>query len=234
MSENKYILITGTSKGIDEFLSSIYLERNYKVIGCSRSETTFDDKNYTHFKIDITDEKQVVNAFSKIRKMINGKFYLINNAGVASMNHSLTTPGISVEKIFKTNFLGTFLFCRESAKIMKKNNFGRIVNLTSIATPLSLEGESVYAASKSSVNSLTKTLSKEYADFGITVNAIGPTPIDTNLIKNIPQDKIANLISKLTLKRMGVFQDVSNVIDFYLKDESNYITGQTIYLGGVS
>ncbi|MDA7685955.1 SDR family oxidoreductase [Candidatus Pelagibacter sp.] len=234
MSENKYILITGTSKGIGENLSKTYLERNYKVIGCSRSGSNFDHKNYTHFKVDITDEKHVVNVFSKIRKMIDGKLYLINNAGVASMNHSLTTPGISVEKILKTNVLGTFLFCREAAKIMKKNNFGRIVNLTSIATPLSLEGESIYAASKSSINSLTKTLSKEFADFGITVNAIGPTPIDTNLIKNVPKDKITNLISKLTLKRMGVFEDVSNVIDFYIKDESNYITGQTIYLGGVN
>lgn len=234
MSKDKYILITGASKGIGEYLCKTYLEKNYQVIGCSRSIPNFNHKNFIHFKVDITDENQVVNVFRKVRKIVDGKLYLINNAGVASMNHSLTTPGISVENILKTNVLGTFLFCRESAKIMKRKNFGRIVNLTSIATPLSLEGESIYAASKSSVNSLTKTLSKEYADFGITVNAIGPTPIDTNLIKNVPKDKISNLISKLTLRRMGVFQDVLNVIDFYIRDESNYITGQTIYLGGVN
>jgi 3-oxoacyl-[acyl-carrier protein] reductase len=131
-----------------------------------------------------------------------------------------------------TNFTGTFLFCREGARLMKKNSFGRIVNLTTVAVPLKLEGEAVYAASKAAINSLTQILGKELAEFGITVNAIGPTPIKTDLIRSIPKEKIESLINSLAIKRYGEIRDVINVIDFFIKPESDYLTGQIIYLGG--
>ena len=133
----------------------------------------------------------------------------------------------------RTNFTGTFLFCREGARIMKKNGFGRIINLTTIATPLKLEGESVYASSKAAIVTLTQILGKELAEFGITVNAIGPSPIKTDLIRTIPKNKIEQLISSLSVKRYGEIRDVINVIDFFIKAESDYVTGQVIYLGGV-
>ncbi len=132
-----------------------------------------------------------------------------------------------------TNFTGTFLFCREGARLMKKNNFGRIINLTTVAVPLKLEGEAVYSASKAAINSLTQILGKELAEFGITVNAIGPTPIKTDLIRNIPKKKIESLIGSLAIKRYGEIRDVINVIDFFIKPESDYLTSQIIYLGGV-
>ena len=116
---------------------------------------------------------------------------------------------------------------------MKQNGFGRIVNLTTVATPLKLEGEAAYASSKAAVITLTQILGKELAEFGITVNAIGPTPIKTDLIRSIPKDKIRRLIDSLAVKRYGKVLDVINVIDFFIKPESDYITGQTIYLGGV-
>jgi 3-oxoacyl-[acyl-carrier protein] reductase len=129
--------------------------------------------------------------------------------------------------------MGNFVFSREAAKIMKKNQTGRIINFSSIATPLKLEGESVYASSKAAINSLTETLSKEFAPFGITVNCIGPTPIKTNLIKSIPKVKIDDLIKRQAIKRFGEFSDISNVTDFFIRPESEFITGQVIYLGGV-
>ena len=115
---------------------------------------------------------------------------------------------------------------------MKKNSFGRIVNLTTVAVPLKLEGEAVYSASKAAINSLTQILGKELAEFGITVNAIGPTPIKTDLIRSIPKEKIESLINSLAIKRYGEIRDVINVIDFFIKPESDYLTGQIIYLGG--
>jgi 3-oxoacyl-[acyl-carrier protein] reductase len=158
---------------------------------------------------------------------------LLNNAGIASMNHFLTTSLSSIEKIFATNFVGTFLFSREVAKVMMKQKYGSIVNYTTIASPLRLEGEAVYASSKSAVETLTQTISKELAPFNITVNAIGPTPIKTDLIKAIPESKINALLEKQTIKRLGEFEDVKNVIDFFTDKKSNFITGQIIYLGGV-
>jgi 3-oxoacyl-[acyl-carrier protein] reductase len=158
---------------------------------------------------------------------------LINNAGIASMNHVLLTSTAKAKEIIETNFIGTFLMCREGARLMKKNRFGRIVNLASVATPLKLEGEAVYAASKAAVISFTQVAAKELAGFGITVNAIGPTPIETDLVKSVPQEKLDQLINLQAIKRPGTFGDVANVVDFLIRPESDFITGQVIFLGGV-
>ena len=117
--------------------------------------------------------------------------------------------------------------------IMKKTKYGRMVNFTTVAVPLKLEGEAAYVASKAGVKSLTEVLSREYAEYNVTVNTIGPVPIETDLIRAVPADKIQNLLDRQAIQRFGVFEDVVNVIDFYLKPESSFITGQTLYLGGV-
>jgi 3-oxoacyl-[acyl-carrier protein] reductase len=137
------------------------------------------------------------------------------------------------EKIIDTNLKGTFLVCREGAKIMKKNRFGRIVNLSTVAVPMRIDGEAMYAASKSAIETLSKIVARELAEFGITCNVVGPAPIHTDLIQSIPEEKINRIIQSLAVKRMGKFDDVSNVIDFFIKPESDYVTGQVIYLGGV-
>ena len=174
----------------------------------------------------------VKDMFRSIRKDYGKLDILVNNAGIASMNHTLLTKLSTASKILNTNILGTFLFCRESAKLMKKNS-GRIINFTTVAVPLKLEGEAIYAASKAAVVSLTQILAKEFGEMGITVNAIGPTPIKTDLIKSVPDNKIENLINKQSIKRYGEYYDVSNIIDFFIKEESDFVTGQVIYLGGI-
>ncbi len=183
--------------------------------------------------MDVANEKDVKQLFGKIRKDYGTLDVLINNAGIASMNHILLTPAETVEKIFRTNFLGSFLFSRESAKIMKKNKKGRIINLSSIAVKLDLEGEAVYASSKAALESFTRIFSKEVSEFGITVNSIGLTPVETDLISNIPEEKIGLLLDRLTIRRLTKFKDISNLTDFLIKKESEYITGQNINFGGV-
>ena len=228
----KVILITGTRKGIGRKLAEYYLNMNFIVFGCSRGVTDLIHNNYKHYCLNITDEILVKNLFKDIKKEYGGLDILVNNAGIASMNHSLLTEIKTLKNILDTNLIGTFLFSREAAKLMKNKNYGRIINFSTIAVRLKLEGEAIYAASKAAVNTLTEVLAVEFSDFGITVNAIGPTPIKTDLIKNIPQDKMKNLINRLPLKRLGEFEDVINIVDFLIKPESNFITGQIIYLGG--
>jgi 3-oxoacyl-[acyl-carrier protein] reductase len=230
---SKTILITGTSRGIGQYLAKYYTSHGNIVIGCSRTESEYKDKNYNHIKCDITNEKNVKSLFRDIKKNYSGLDILINNAGVASMNHSLLTNTSTVRKIFEVNFVSTFLFCREAAKLMQIKKFGRIVNFSTVAVPLSIEGESIYASSKSAVNTLTKILSKEFGKFGITVNLIGPTPIKTDLIRSVPENKLNKLIKTQSIKRYGNFRDVSNVIDFFINEKSDFITGQKIYLGGI-
>ena len=231
---SKVVVITGTSKGIGKAMALYYLNKNFVVAGCSRSSSSIDDENYRHFELDITDEKAVVSMVRAIRKEFKKIDILINNAGIASMNHILTTSNESISKLFNTNFLGTFLFTREVAKVMMKEKYGRVINFSTIAKPLRLEGEAVYAASKAAIESFTQTSSKELSSFNITVNAIGPTPIETDLIKAVPKDKIEDLLNKQTIKRFGTFEDIINVIDFFIDDRSSFITGQIIYLGGVN
>jgi 3-oxoacyl-[acyl-carrier protein] reductase len=138
-----------------------------------------------------------------------------------------------VNQIMKTNFMGTFLFCREAARLMQPRRYGRIVNFATVAVPLKLEGEAVYAASKAAVISLTQILAREFADFGVTVNAIGPTPIRTDLIRGVPPKKLDALIERQAIKRYGEPRDVIQVIDFFVQPASDFVTGQVIFLGGV-
>ena len=106
--------------------------------------------------------------------------------------------------------------------------------MTTVAVPLQLEGESIYAASKSAVETLTRIIAKEYGSFGITCNAIGPSPIETALIRGVAKDKIAKLIERQAVKKMATPEDVINLADFFMRPESKMISGQVIYLGGVS
>ena len=235
MSE-RVILITGTRKGIGEYLAKHYLAMGDKVVGCSRTEPEWAKDyadSYTHFLADVSDEKAVKPIFSHIRKEFGRLDALINNAGIASMNHSLLTPLDTAKQVFSTNTMGTFLFCREAAKLMRKGKSGRVVNFATVATPLKLEGEAIYAASKAAIVSLTQTLAREYADYGITVNAVGPTPIKTDLIRGVPNDKMERLLARQAIHRYGTYEDVANVIDFFIRPESDFITGQVVYLGGV-
>lgn len=233
IKNKKIILITGTSKGIGKYLAEYYCGKGHVVTGCSRNESEIKNDNYTHFLLDVTDGKKVKELFLHIRKNYDRLDVLINNAGIASMNHVMLTPSETVKKIFETNFTGTFLFCREAAKLMSKNKSGRIINFSSVAADLAIEGEAIYAASKSAVETFTKILSKELSAFGITANTIGLTPVKTDLIKNVPVVKINNLLEKLTVKRFAEFTDISNITDFFIREESNFITGQHINLGGV-
>lgn len=226
-------LITGTRKGIGAHLAQYLCDSGHAVIGCSRKEPDWSHDNYTHFIADVADEKQVKGIFSSVRKEFGRLDNLLNNAGIASMNHSLLTPASTMQRILSTNVLGCFIFCREAAKLMKKNKYGRIVNFSTVAVPLKLEGEAAYVASKAAVEGLTNVLSREFAEYGVTVNTLGPVPIKTDLIRAVPEDKIAALVERQSIKRLGNFDDVTNVIDFYLRAESEFITGQHIYLGGV-
>lgn len=230
---DRIIIITGTRKGIGRYLAEQYLQEGDVVYGCSRRICDIEHPNYHHTRLDVSDEAEVVSFVRNVYKNHKHIDVLINNAGCASMNHFLLTPYDTAKKVFNTNFFGTFLMCREVAKYMVKNKSGRIVNYSTVAVALNLHGELVYSASKAAIEQLTRVLADEIGESGITVNAIGPTPIDTDLIKNVPENKLQDLLSHQCIKRFGQFEDVKNVIDFFLKPESNFITAQTIYLGGV-
>jgi 3-oxoacyl-[acyl-carrier protein] reductase len=230
----KTIVITGTRKGIGKEMAKHYLAEGWQVVGCSRGEGSIKHAHYQHFALDVSDEDAVI-AMARTIKASHGQVdALLNNAGIASMNHALLTPASTVNRILQTNVVGTFLFCREMAKLMRRTRNGRIINFTTVAHPLNLEGEAIYAASKAAVESLTRILARELAELNITVNAIGPTPIATDLIRGVPRAKMDALLARQAVRRMGEVRDVINAVDFYLREESDFITGQVLYLGGIN
>ena len=231
--KQKTILITGNRKGIGRYLSEYYLEKGYNVVGCSRSNSDLSHKNYIHYLCDVKKEREVKTTIREIKKLNGGVDILINNAGKASLNHSILTPSETVTDLFETNYLGSFLFSRECSKQMIKNKWGRIINFSTIAVPLDLEGEMAYASSKSAIEKMSRIMSKELSSYNITINTIGPTPVYTDLIKVVPKDKVEEIINMQSIKRFGTFEDISNVTDFFISDKSSFITGQKIYLGGL-
>ena len=237
----RVFIISGSSRGIGKALSEHYLGCGDIVVGCARSTSDIAHKNYRHFILDINDEKAVVAMVRAVKKEFGKIDICLNNAGMASMNHILTTSYESAKTLVDVNFLGTFLLSREvakamiSAKISNKNSAksGVIINFSSVAAPLCLEGEAIYAASKAACESLTKTMAKELASYSIRVNAIALAPVQTDLIKAVPKDKIKALLEQQAIKRFGEFGDIINVIDFFISQKSDFITGQIITLGGV-
>ncbi len=234
MPDRPVMLITGARKGIGRALAAHYLARGYRVVGCSRGQADFEAEGYAHYRADVGDELDVRRVLADVRSRFGGLRVLVNNAGIAAMNHALLTPADTVRQILETNVLGTFLFCREAAKLLRNEQHARIVNFSTVAVPLRLAGEAAYAASKSAVETLTRVLAHELAPLNITCNAVGPSPIDTDLIRSVPKEKIVRLLQSQAIPRLARHEDVANVVDFFVRPESDFVTGQVIYLGGVS
>ena len=134
------------------------------------------------FELDVADEKSVISMVRQVKKTFGQINVLLNNAGIAAMNHILTTPYSNAQTVFSTNFFGTFLFSREVAKVMMKQRTGSIINYSTVAVPLDLEGEAVYAASKAAVESFTRISAKE---LGISIKFQGEGLNEVGIVESI-------------------------------------------------
>jgi len=233
-TDKPVMLITGTSRGIGNFLAHYYLKNGFFVVGCSRSTTTIQHDNYYHFSIDISEESAILQVFTYLRTVLKRLDVLINNAAInpAIVNATLL-PYDTVQRTFKVNVFGPMLFCREGAKIMSRDKFGRIINLGSMASKHEVSGEALYTSTKAALNSYTRVLAKEVYKQGITVNVVAPSVISTELSEKINQKALTEVLSRNAIQEFGKFEDVTNIIDLLLKKESQSITGQIIFLGGV-
>ena len=232
-SDRPVALVTGTRKGLGRHLAVRLVEQGYRVVGCSRVEGE-PLAGCLQVACDVSREPDVLHLFSVIREKFGRLDAAINNAGVAVMNHCLLTPVSTLDDLYAVNVRGTFLVSREAAKMMRRRKFGRIVNFTSIAAPLVIEGEMAYSVTKAAVENLTYSFSKELAASKITVNAVGPGPVDTDMLHGLPAAKMAALLDMMSIKEMQEPDDVWNLVRFFLLPESSRVTGQVLYLGGPS
>ena len=157
---------------------------------------------------------------------------LVNNAGIVRDEYLLMMKPETLDKCFDLNVKGYFYCSQQVALKMFKQKSGVIINMSSVSSKFSLPGQSVYGATKGAVNSMTQTLAKELAGYGIRVNAVAPGFIATEMIEAIPEEKRAEYLKNIPLQRFGTAEDVANVVSALASDSFSYVTGQTLVLDG--
>lgn len=232
MNSGRTLMITGTSRGLGRAVAEHYLDRGDRVLGCARSDEGPSHPHYTHYQADVASEGGPESLMRRVASDCQSLDALINSAGIAKMNHLVLTPTASIVQMMQANFIATFALMREAVRLLKNNPHGRIINVSTVAVPLNLEGEAGYASSKSAIETLTRIAARELGSMGITCNVIGPSPIRTRLLAGVPEQKLEALIQRQAIRRWAEPADVINVIDFFLSPASDMITGQVIYLGG--
>lgn len=232
--DGKVVLVTGSSRGVGKLLCKHFLDGGATVIGFSRSGSdALDDNGVREFAVDVGDEHSVLNAFATLRHDYKRLDILINNAAVLTSQYSMILPAAAARSMVETNLFGTFLVSREAAKLMRRSKWGRIINIGSMAAALDPMGDSIYAATKAGVSTLANVMAREFASFNVTCNTLGITAIPTDMLSQLPRDKIDAVIASLPIPRYAEADDILNVVDFFAAERSGYITAQTIFLGGV-
>jgi len=223
-------LVTGTSEGLGRALAERLLADGWIVHGFARGAQTVAHGRFHAHAVDVTDEAAVRSAVAAVASL--GRIdLLVNNAGAASLNALLLTPGAVADALMRVNYLGAFHCLQAAGKVMVRQRSGLIVNLTTVAVPLSLEGEAAYVASKAAVEALTKVAAKELAVQGVRVVALGFGPIDTRLTRAVPAAALA-AINEAIGRPQGT--TLAQAVDFIVSriHDADLRSGGVEYLAG--
>ena len=182
----------------------------------------------------MADADAIITAFRAVRNLVPRVDIVINNAALLTSQYSMIMPPAAAQAMVNVNLLAPFIVSREAAKLMRKTKWGRIINIGSMAASLEPVGDSVYAACKAGLSTLANVMAKEFGSFNITCNTLAITAIDSDMLRQLPRDKIEAIIAALPIPRFAEIDDILNVIDFFAAERSAYITAQTVFLGGVN
>ena len=240
---NKTAVITGCNRGIGFSIMETFCKNGATVIACVRKTNKDFEKNVEnlikkhgkkiHIVIfDLENEEELNNSLSTIKNLEQNIDILVNNAGINQISLFQMTTIKSFRKVFETNFFSIVNFTQKMLKIIKKNNFSKIINIASNAADLSDAGRSAYAPSKAALISLTKVLSKELGVNKINVNAVSPGLVNTDMMKDTPKKAIEEAISRTPLKKVAEPIDVAKTVLYLASEDSNHITGEIINVTG--
>lgn len=239
--ENKVALVTGASRGIGYACAVKLAECGYDIAvnyvsNDAKAQEVVSEiqkigRHAIAVKANTADLKAVQDMFRTIHKEFGRIDVLVNNAGVVDDAYLLMINEDSLSRSLDINIKGYF-HCAQSAALKMMKTGGKIINISSVSSVLAVEGQGVYSATKGAVNSMTATLAKELAPRGITVNAVAPGFIATEMMDGIPEEKKAEYIKAIPMGRYGKAADVANMVASMCSEAFDYVTGQVIVLDG--
>ncbi|MCB1761802.1 MAG: 3-oxoacyl-ACP reductase FabG [Gammaproteobacteria bacterium] len=241
MFANQVILVTGASRGIGKAIATRLGDLGGSIVGTATTEsgaTAISD----HFRVsgiqgrgmvlDVTDQNAVTDLLEKVTREYAAPGILVNNAGITRDNLLMRMKEDEWDAIIATNLTSLYRLCKGCLRGMMKARKGRIINIASVVGATGNIGQSNYAAAKAGMIGFTKSLAREVGSRGITVNAVAPGFIDTDMTRELSEEQRQTLLSSIPLGRLGQVEEIASVVAFLASPEAGYITGETIHVNG--
>ncbi len=240
MEDKKVAIITGASRGIGRNIALTLAKEGMVLALVARNQERLEDlknelqdsKIHSIYSCDVSNFHEVEKVVKSVFEKYGRIDYLINNAGITRDTLLLRMREEDWDSVISINLKGVFNFTKHVISYMAKQRSGKIVNISSIVGLMGNAGQSNYAASKSGIIGFTKSIAKEYGGKGITVNAIAPGFIETDMTAKLPERVKEEYIKAIPLKRFGKPDDIAKVVKFLLSSDADYITGETINVSG--
>ncbi len=240
--EGKVAIVTGGASGIGKAIADRLADRRYTVVVCDVNEekgralekASHKVKGTYVFKYcNVGEEEDIKRVVEEVEREYGGISVLVNNAGIIRRRKGEEIKISDWDDVFKINTRGAFIFCKYVSEVMKKQKSGRIINISSVASKMGdITSAPGYGPSKAAVNGLTKTFARELAPYNITVNAVAPHAIETEMSAEWSEEMRQKIISEIPLKRLGQPSEVAAVVEFLVSDEAGFITGEIIDVNG--
>ena len=241
MLDGKLVLVTGASRGIGKAIALTLGGAGATIIGTATTDSganniskVFAEKNISGkgIKLNVTDNEQIASLVKTVNEDFGSIDILINNAGITRDNILLRMKEDEWESTIDTNLTSIYRMTKSVLRGMIKNRSGRIISITSVVGAMGNVGQSNYSAAKAGMIGFTKSLAREVGVRGITVNAIAPGFIETDMTDNLPNNQKEVLVSQIPMGRLGTADEVAKAVLFLAGDGGSYITGQTLHVNG--
>ncbi|TVT52039.1 MAG: 3-oxoacyl-ACP reductase FabG [Sedimenticola thiotaurini] len=241
MLENEVALVTGASRGIGEAIASGLGEQGATVIGTATSEKgaaviskRFADAGIkgSGMVLNVTDPQSIENVLKAVSEQYGAPTILVNNAGITRDNLLLRMKDDEWESILSTNLTSVYRLSKACLRSMMKARKGRIISIGSVVGSTGNAGQTNYAAAKAGMIGFTKSMAREVGSRGITVNAVAPGFIDTDMTRELPEEQHKKLLSEIPLARLGSPKEIANAVVFLASPAADYITGETLHVNG--
>lgn len=238
----KTVFITGSTRGIGKAIALEFAKNKHRIIlnGTRENENSRkvlkEIKKYSPgsdiYYFDVSDLAQVEKECRTIIKRFKKIDVLVNNAGIAKDKTLIKMDYDDWDSVIKTNLYGPFYITKQILSNMIQNNWGRIINISSIIGLIGNFGQTNYSAAKAGLIGFTKSLAKETAKYNITVNAVCPGLVETDIIKDVPKEFMDKMLEKIPLKRLAKPQEIAKLVLFLASSDSSYITGEYTNING--